>query len=47
MNLSIDSFEQDLLVETIEFRLENDENFIISESLKEDLQDLLRKLDDN
>jgi hypothetical protein len=47
MNLSIDSFEQDLLVETIEFRLENDENFIISESLKEDLQDLLRKLDEN
>ena len=46
MKLDLDSFEKDLLVETIEYRLENDEDFIISEFLKEDLQELLRKIED-
>lgn len=46
MNLNLDDFEKDLLVETIEYRLENDEGFLISEFLKEDLQELLRKIED-
>ena len=46
MRLDLDSFEKDLLIETIEYRLENDEDFIISEFLKEDLQELLRKVED-
>lgn len=46
MKLNIDNFEKDLLIETIEYRLENDEDFFIAESLKEDLQELLRKIED-
>ncbi len=46
MKLNLDEFEKDLLVETIEYRLENDEDFVISEFLKEDLQELLRKIED-
>lgn len=46
MKLDLDSFEKDLLIETIEYRLENDEDFVISEFLKEDLQELLRKVED-
>lgn len=46
MRIDLDSFEKDLLIETIEYRLENDEDFVISEFLKEDLQELLRKIED-
>ena len=46
MKLNLDEFEKDLLVKTIEYRLENDEDFVISEFLKEDLQELLRKIED-
>ena len=46
MNLNLDNFEKDLLIETIEYRLENDEDFIITGFLKEDLQELLRKIED-
>lgn len=47
MKLEIDEFEKDLLVETLEFRLENDEELIIGEVLKEDLQELLRKIEED
>lgn len=46
MKLNLDNFERDLLIETIEYRLENDEDFVISEFIKEDLQELLRKVED-
>jgi hypothetical protein len=47
MKISIDEFERDLLIETLEFRLENDEDLIIAESLKEELQELLRKIEED
>ena len=46
MDLQIDEYERDLLIESLEFRVESDGDLVISESLKEDLQDLIRKLED-
>jgi hypothetical protein len=45
--MEFDEYEKDLLIETIENRLENDESLIYSQSLKEDLNDLLRKLEED
>lgn len=47
MKLNIDEYEKDLIVETLEYRVENDEDLIISESLKEELQELIRKLEED
>ena len=47
MKIQIDEFEKDLLIETLEYRLENDEDLVIADSLKEELQELLRKLEDD
>lgn len=47
MELKIDNYEKDLLVETIEYRLDNDEDLILSESLKDNLQEILRKIEDD
>ena len=47
MKLTIDEFEKDLLIETLEYRIENDEDLVLSESLKEELQELIRKIEDN
>jgi hypothetical protein len=46
MDLRIDEYERDLLIESLEYRVESDGDLVISESLKEDLQDLIRKLED-
>lgn len=47
MKLNFDEYERDLLVDTIQYRLESDEELILSESLKDELQDLLRKVEDD
>ena len=47
MKLIIDEFEKDLLIETLEYRIENDEDLVLSESLKEELQELIRKIEDD
>ena len=47
MKIQIDEFEKDILIETLEYRLENDEDLVIADSLKEELQELLRKLEDD
>lgn len=46
MKLNLDNYEKDLLIETINHRLDSDENLIISEGIKEDLVELLRKVED-
>jgi hypothetical protein len=46
MDLQIDEYEKDLLIETLEYRIESDGDLVLSESLKEDLQDLIRKIED-
>jgi hypothetical protein len=46
MDLNLDTYEKDLLIETIEHRIENDGELIRSEGVKADLQDLIRKLEE-
>jgi hypothetical protein len=46
MKLNLDNLEKDLLIETLEFRLDLDEDLIIKETLKEELQELLRKVEE-
>lgn len=40
-------YEIDLLVETIEYRLENDSHLLYEGTLKEELKDLLSKIEEN
>ena len=44
--LSIDAYERELLIETIEYRLDNDDRLIRDFGTKEDLTYLLEKLSD-
>ena len=43
MRLELDDFEKDALIETIQYRIENDEHLLVNASVKDDLQDLLDK----
>lgn len=47
MKINFDEYERDLLVETINHRLDTDEGLSISESVEEDLIELLRKIEDD
>lgn len=47
MRLEIDDYEKDLLLETIQHRLYTDKILIINNSLKEEIEDLLRKIEDD
>jgi hypothetical protein len=44
--MKIQDFEKDLIVESLEYRLENDEELIYQTTLKEEIEDLLCKLED-
>ena len=44
MNISIDTYEKELIVEALEYRIENDEGLIRDYSTKEELTYLLEKL---
>ena len=43
MRLELDEYEKDALVETIQYRIENDEHLLINASVKDDLEDLINK----
>ena len=43
MRLELDDYEKDALVETIQYRIENDEHLLINASVKDDLEDLINK----
>jgi hypothetical protein len=47
MRLEIDDYEKDLLLETIQHRLDTDKILIINNSLKEELEDFLRKIEED
>jgi hypothetical protein len=47
MRFEIDDYEKDLLLETIQHRLDTDKILIINNSLKEELEDLLRKIEED
>ena len=43
MRLELDEYEKDTLVETIQYRIENDEHLLTNASVKDDLEDLIDK----
>ncbi len=47
MQIELDDYEKDTLMETIQFRIEEDEHLLTNASLKSDLKDLLDKLEDD
>jgi hypothetical protein len=47
MKLEIDDYEKDLLIDTIQHRLDTDKILVINNSLKEELEDLLRKVEED
>jgi hypothetical protein len=47
MKIEFDEYERDLLVETVRHRLDTDKILIINNSLKEELEDLLMKIEEN
>ena len=47
MKLEFDEFEKDLLIDTIQRRLDTDKVLVINNSLKEDLTELLRKVEED
>lgn len=44
MNISIETYEKELLIEALEYRIENDEGLIRDYGTKEELTYLLEKL---
>jgi hypothetical protein len=47
MRLEIDAYEKDLLIDTIQHRLDTDKILVINNSLKEELEDFLRKVEED
>lgn len=47
MKLELDEYERDILIETIQHRLDTDEDLILSESRKDEIQELLRKIEED
>ena len=47
IGLEIDDYEKDLLIDTIQHRLDTDKILVINNSLKEELEDLLRKVEED
>ena len=46
MKIDFDEYEKDVLLETLQYRIDNDERLILSEGIKDDIQELLRKVED-
>ena len=46
MKISVDHYEKDIIMETLQYRLENDNILLIEGSLKDDLEDLLSRLEE-
>ena len=44
MRLELDDYEKDALIETIQYRIENDEHLLTNASIKDDLEDLMNKV---
>ena len=47
MRLDFDDYERDLLIDTIQYRLDTDKILVINNSLREELEDLLRKVEED
>ena len=46
MKISVDHYEKDIIMETLQYRLENDNILLLDGSLKDDLEDLLSRLEE-
>ena len=46
MRLELDEYEKDTLMETIQYRIEEDTHLLVNSSLKSDLKDLLDKFEE-
>ena len=46
MKISVDHYGKDIIMETLQYRLENDNILLIDGSLKDDLEDLLSRLEE-
>ena len=47
MKLEFDNYEKDLLVETIQHRLYTDKVLVINNALREEIEDLLQKVEED
>ena len=47
MRIDIDQYEKDLMLETLQYRLHHDDHLIQEMTLKDNLEDLLGKLEEN
>ena len=47
MRLDFDNYERDLLIDTIQHRLDTDKILVINDSLREEIEDLLRKVEED
>ena len=46
MKISVDHYEKDIIMETLQYRLEHDDHLIQEMTLKDNLADLLSKLEE-
>ena len=46
MKISVDHYERDIIMETLQYRLEHDDHLIQEMPLKDNLEDLLSKLEE-
>ena len=46
MELNLDHYEKDLLIDCLQHRLDTDKILVINESLKNEIEDLLVKIED-
>jgi len=46
MEIKLDYYDKDLLVDCIEYRLQNDPELITNDSLREEIEDLLTIIED-
>lgn len=47
MRLELDNYERDLLIDTIQHRLDTDKILVINDILREEIEDLLRKIEED
>lgn len=46
MRLNLDEYERDLLIDTIQHRLDTDKVLVINDSLRSEIEDLLEKVEE-
>jgi hypothetical protein len=47
MKIEFDDYEKDLLIDTIQHRLYTDKILVINNTLREEIEDLLRKVEED